>query len=158
MNVLYQCPECGSRLFAAPGGTKLKCAQHTESVMEQMEEYNGPDFLNVDEKGKTKSKDIILPGNGRVTAGGGSVEFNAGDLPADSELPMLRELYEEIAGVPCDRRWSVVTIKEQIKEAAQHANIETVPEKEVKPADVDMTNQSVQEVDTIPEPSTPEDK
>lgn len=154
MNVLYLCPECGSRLFAAPGGTKLHCAKHTEAIMEQAEEYTGPDFLNIDEKGKTKSKDIILPGNGRITAGGGSVEFNEGDLPADVELPMLRELYEEVTGLSCDRRWSTITIKEQIKQAAQERNVEVVPEEEPEP---DMANQSVQEVDTIPEPTQPED-
>lgn len=110
MNVEYRCPDCGGRLFAPPGGTKLHCPRHQESIYIEVEEYHGPDFLNVDEEGRTKSKDVILPGNTRQSK---EAEHPV-EVPADVELGLYRAMYEDLTGEQVDKRWSVATIKEQL--------------------------------------------
>lgn len=62
-NVLYVCPEmvqtaegpvqCKTRLFDMPRGgkgakAKLKCRHHTDTLLEQAEDYGGPNFKYID--------------------------------------------------------------------------------------------------------------
>lgn len=53
MNVEYKCPECGSRGFFVPKGTPgwlpYKCRIHTDTLMEQVENFEGPNFAFLDE-------------------------------------------------------------------------------------------------------------
>lgn len=50
-NVEYRCPNCQSRLFAEPGGTRLRCPR-CDIRYEQTEEFSGENkFAFKDEKG-----------------------------------------------------------------------------------------------------------
>lgn len=105
MNVLYQCPTCSNRLFAKPGGTNLHCSRHPDTLFEQVEEYNGPDYLNKDEQGKTKSRDIVGPGNERL---------GHDDTP-EAKMNQLREDYRrESHGLVADKRWGEARIRDEI--------------------------------------------
>lgn len=107
-NVLYVCAneKCQGRLFAAPGGTKLKCRHHPDDGYVQAEEYNGPDYLNIDEQGKTKSRDIVGPGNERLGHDDGSPE---------AVMNRLREDYRrESRGLVADKRWGEARLKDEI--------------------------------------------
>jgi hypothetical protein len=41
-NVEYRCPQCNSRLFAAPGGTRMRCPK-CDQRFEQHENFQGED-------------------------------------------------------------------------------------------------------------------
>lgn len=151
MNVEYRCPDCGGRLFAPPGGTKLHCPRHTESIYIEVEEYHGPDFLHIDEEGKTQSKDLILAGNARDVPGETSVPEVVVVSPEDMELEAYRTMYESLTNSPVDKRWNVATIQEELKlfmlPTIATAEVETKEEGDgMVPSDID---------DTVTEPSTP---
>lgn len=111
-NVEYRCPICQSRLFAAPGGTKLKCPRHTEQVYVQVEAYDGPDFLYIDETGKTVSSDKIGPQNERQSiADRGEITVDP-----DAELVATRQLYENMTGEAADKRWGSARIRDELQE------------------------------------------
>lgn len=140
-NVLYTCsgtkdpehPEdsdCGSRLFAAPGGSSAKCRHHPEGKYVQREDAPGILFTYTDQKGKgagegakaispSGTKPIgdvnakgVAPLPARVTAMGDNDVNEAGkiitvvdpdDLPTD--LRGLRQAYELVFGEAADRRF-----------------------------------------------------
>lgn len=105
-NVLYLCPErestgCSSRLFDAPGGTKIRCHLHPDKVMEQAEEWLGATYAYTD------------PGAGKVPVQMGSeIDQPLRDTskPADpveteeQKVERLREEFKELTGDYPDRR------------------------------------------------------
>lgn len=111
-NVEYRCPICQARLFAAPGGTKLKCPRHTEQLFMQVEEYDGPDFLYVDEQGNTVSSDLIGKHNDRTSI----VDRGEITVNPDAELIATRTLYRTICGMNPDMRWGVGRINDEMRE------------------------------------------
>lgn len=125
MNVEYVCENrpagCGTRIFAPPGGTRLKCRHHAEAKMVQTEETTAPDFLWVEEDGKTRSKDIIKPdGEGNMTRRMRAEPIVDRDAPPDPILVMeqvtWRNAYEAETGLEVDKRWGVPRIQEELME------------------------------------------
>lgn len=123
-NVLYMCPKCGARLFAAPGGTPIHCPNHPDQLFIQQEEYGGPSFAQ-------KPDDTI---DGVMTHGidpssthviHASVESH--EMTSDELRDFYREQYERVAGVRPDMRWGNDRLKEEI-EAAEGKRSEDDPE------------------------------
>lgn len=126
MNVEYQCEVCGNRIFAPPGGTKLHCRHHQEAAMVQTEETTAPDYLWVEEDGKTRSKDIIRKdGDGNNTIRmrpEPTIDRNApGNPMIELELETWRMRYLDITGLSPDMRWGAPRLQEEIVHY-QHEN------------------------------------
>ncbi len=136
MNVLYLCPDggrdCGS-LFAAPGGTSIKCRHHPEAIYQQAEDFGGADFLYVDEDGHTKSHGHV------VTAGVQSTPTQsfhdapppAATVPEEQILIDLRTEYMHVSGRRADMRWKVQRLRDEIvweQEQGMHAQVAPVPQ------------------------------
>jgi hypothetical protein len=110
-NVLYVCPDCGSRLFAPPGGTKLKCVRDPETFYEQIEASQGDEYNYVDESGKPASRVGQTPPN----------------TTANDNLIQLREKYEAVTGHRADLRWKAPRLEEEI-EAEQMTTVDNSDE------------------------------
>lgn len=149
-NVEYRCPHyeddppCPGKLFAPPGGTKLKCRHH-DVVYIQRENPSGPDFFYVDEKGKTQTKDKIGPHNERVV--------EEPPIPSEAELIAHRDMYENLTGLEVDKRWGVPRIKDEI--AAHFGTTQTSPEVEGREESEDGPDDTVDP--TTGDPSDPGD-
>lgn len=139
MNVEYRCPTCGARGFFKPGGTKIHCPRHPDTLFEQVEEAKGPDFLNIGLDGKTESQDKILPGNVRQAP-----EPGEQPIPANAELILMRNLYQQLTDEVPDGRWSAETIKSLIAERMGGTKDAVEPEEPTTPGE---------EVESIPEPA-----
>jgi len=164
-NVLYTCGHegCGSRLFAAPGGTKLKCRHHPEDGYIQREDAAGNLFLYTEEKGKvagkgkaagrasgktaigkqTKAKNpiepkVVAPGNVDVNPDGQTV-IDVDALPED--LPGLRRVYEQVFGESPDKRFREAKLSTQIKVELERQAEEEAAQRDLPPESDD--NQTV---------------
>lgn len=122
-NVEYRCPhtnkagerDCGNRLFAPPGGTKMQCRHHPENIFVQTEKGSGPDFFFIDEKGKTKSKDQLV-GAEKIRA---ALEGEVGeitDLPPTPGQRLLRNVYYTLTNEEPDPQWNETRLSEEISE------------------------------------------
>lgn len=138
-NVLYTCGHegCGSRLFAAPGGTKLKCRHHPEDGYIQREDAAGNLFTYTEEKGKSAGKGaaagrasgkkalgkktkavkpiepkVVAPGNIDVNPDG-TIVVDIDALPED--LTGLRQVYQQVFGELADKRFGTIKLTTRIK-------------------------------------------
>lgn len=122
-NVEYRCShtnesgnrDCGNKLFALPGGTKLRCRHHDVPFV-QTEEGRGPDFLFVDEEGKTKSKDAIVGEEKIRVAREDEVKGEVADLAPTGEQVILRGVYQSLTGNIPDLRWGPARLRDEIEE------------------------------------------
>lgn len=129
-NVLYKCPTCGSRMFGAPGGTKLHCPHHPDTLYIQVEQYVGPNFEFVDPdqgRGHTATGVLTDPTLKNIT----TVRKTVREEVSDQEVKeRLRRRYEELYKERPDMRWGpnklrrLVTIKEEELEAKVKAEFE----------------------------------
>lgn len=174
-NVLYTCPgthdpeakdfdadntDCGARLFAAPGGTKIKCRHHAEAKFIQRED--GPEnlFLYTEDKGKAAGKGKVsgregtalgtplaraeIPKTEKVTLPGsdvnpdGTVVFDPHDLPEDV-IP-LRAIYEQVFGYDgsLDKRWGAPTLTTKIQVELERQAAEEEAQQEAQKADSEI--------------------
>ena len=150
-NVLYRCPHgmetieddegnvthifnCPSKLFAVPGRAKIQCHRHSDTFYVQVEQASGPDFLFVDEDGKTKSSDIILPGS----AHGDSAARVAPEPDKDTEpgpdnvtvADMLgaRTAYRMLTGNEADGRWGLKRIQDEVEAIMAERGLGELPD------------------------------
>ena len=115
MNVEYRCPECGSRLAAAPGGTTRPCVKDpAHGIYIQVEDYNGPDFFNIDDQGNTRSQ-------GHVQTGGvqrlpvAAYHKPKPSVEESEDLDQARARYIRETGLRPDGRWGVERVRNEIK-------------------------------------------
>lgn len=119
-NVKYSCPEggdnCGT-LFAAPGGTTIKCRWHPEAVYQQVEEFGGADSLYVDDAGHTKSQGhVVTPGVESTPQQAFTEPAPPTDtVPQEQIILDLRAEYKHITGEEADKRWAEKTLREEIE-------------------------------------------
>lgn len=114
-NVLYQCPICKLRLFAAPGGTALKCVNHTDQVYQQVEDYQGPNFAYKDEGDTDPRKTgVITPGAQTVTPV--VKEVRLPEMSEDELKEYYRKQYALVSnGDTPDKRWGIPRLKDEIE-------------------------------------------
>lgn len=124
MNVEYKCPECGSRLFAVPKGTpgwiQYKCRLHTDTNMEQVEEFLGPNFAYVDEDEINPSKtgvQTIGTTASRITPAEEVVKkLLSPEDAAKAELEHLRRMYGQVtAGKKPHSQWKAPRLRKEIE-------------------------------------------
>lgn len=108
-SVLYTCTQ-GCRLFAEPGGTRLRCHQHDERFKQQ-EDASGLDVIFVDEQ---QIKHIPNPD-----------EHAAATLPADEAKEYLRLRYQKLTGEIPDGRLGVDSLLEMVQNASPPLSIDT---------------------------------
>lgn len=172
-NVEYKCPhtttttvdgeevevrDCGNRHFALPGGTKLKCRLHDMEYV-QTEVSNAPDFLNIEEDGRTKSKDKLVGQEKLRVPGGDEPVGEAAVLPADAEQLIMRGMYKRVVGEDPDMRWGAGRIKDEIDEYVESLKpVDPEPEPEIAgvsseqpESDNDAGEQDEQEPEIPPE-------
>lgn len=111
---------CGTRIMALASGTNLKCRLHPDAGLENVEEQRGPDFLNVEEGGRTRSKDtILLDSEGNPTIRVVPEPKIDRDAPPNPTLVMeqtvWREAYLAAVGESADLRWGVPRIQEELQ-------------------------------------------
>lgn len=163
-NVLYRCPfgmetveddegivtnifHCGSKLFAAPGRTKVQCHRHPDTYYIQVEQASGPDFLFVDEDGKTRSKDAILgEGAASVTVGRAAPEPDPNAEPGPSnvllgDLMAARAAYRMLTGGEADGRWGLGRIQGEVEAIMEERGM-TLPDTEEESAGVGNSNET----------------
>lgn len=116
-NVLYKCPQCGSRLFAAPGGTRMRCPRH-DMPYEQQEEFQGKDFSFIDEKG--------------ITHHSNPDEVALATMSTSKAKEYLRNRYESITGKRPDLRWGPETLLEEIQKLLPQPAIDGLEPETVK--------------------------
>lgn len=113
-NVEYRCPNCNGRLFAAPGGTRMRCPKCDQGY-QQTEDFQGVDRYSFrDEAGKVH----ITNPDERFVA----------EHDEEESRSYLRERYMEVSGERWDGRWKTDTLLEKIQEKLneQHPlNIDT---------------------------------
>lgn len=76
---------CGSKVFAAPGGTRLTCPQHTRTYT-QVEEFNGPLFEYIDDQGKVHHR--VTGVRGDAVLGDGSVRQDMTTVSGQATVPV----------------------------------------------------------------------
>jgi len=124
MNVEFRCShvnseglrDCGSRLFALPGTKGKYCRTHPESLYVQTEEGKGPDFLFINEDGKTKSKDMLVGETKERAAKEGEVKGQVEEIAPTGEQVILRGVYRNLTGQLPDLRWGVARLNDEIKD------------------------------------------
>lgn len=111
-NVEYKCPVCGSRLFAIPGGTRLRCPKD-DVPYEQTEFLPGADRFNFkDDKGKVHVANEF--------------ERNVKAMSDKDAKQYMREEWRKLTGSSADGRWSNDTLFEEIQKLRQDKNPLTV--------------------------------
>lgn len=179
-NVLYRCPHgmetitdeddvvtnifhCGAKLFAAPGRTKIQCHRHPDTYYIQVEQASGPDFLFVDEDGKTKSKDVILgEGAASVSVARAAAEPDPNAEPGPSnvlagDLMAARSAYRMLTGEEADGRWGLARIQGEVDAMMEERGL-SKPEDEGESAGVGNLDETGEddETDSEPEPENEE--
>lgn len=151
MNVLYVCPKCGARLFAPPGGTPMKCITHTDTKYQQVEAYNGPDGLFVDESGTTRSRGHINPQGQPVKNQPKPIYLqDHSDILKDGSMDQLRALYLKAAREAAPKTWGKSRLVEEIKAAIEARAKEAV----IEETNDDLTeDQAEKEMDNVIEVS-----
>jgi hypothetical protein len=84
----------------------------------QTEEGTGPDYLFVDDKGKTKSRDTLTADKLRAADEGASIG-EVVQVAATGEQIILRGVYETLAGEKPDLRWGVARLRDEIADWKQ---------------------------------------
>lgn len=129
--VEYRCPVCGHRLFAEPNSPiKYQCPNvgiemtngelHPEAIVEQKEEYIGPNFLHkaVGENDPTKTG-VITPGiggEGASTTTPVLIRSQPKVLTPEEELEELRNFWFRLTGTQADRRLKAATLRQEIED------------------------------------------
>lgn len=130
-NVEYRCPhvnpetqtrDCGNRHFAPPGGTKYRCRHHDVEFV-QTEEGKGPDFLFIEEDGRTKSQDAVLADKTRAVAED-RVVGEAHVVPPTGEQVILRDMYVSLTGEQPDLRWGPTRLRQEIADWKEQFTME----------------------------------
>lgn len=124
----------------------------------QVEEYDGPDFIYIDEEGHTASSDVIGKHNERTSI----VDRGEITVDPDAELIATRQLYLSITAMNPDMRWGVARIQDEMREFLTEQADSTggddgqEGEAEVVPDDVDDTLADAPNGETPSDPSEPE--
>lgn len=131
MNVEWRCPDCGSRGFFPPKGTPgwlpYKCRIHTDTLMEQVEEFEGPNFAYLDEDevnpGKTGVQTLgVNPA--RVTPPDEVVKKLLDPEAAErAELEHLQRQYTQVTvGKQPHKQWKAPRLRKEIELEEQRLN------------------------------------
>lgn len=131
-NVEYKCPECGSRLFAAPGGTNLHCPRHSDTKYVQVEEYHGPNFEYVDPaqgKGSKATGIQTDPGLMNIKTVNKKVRVEESD---ENILRRLRNRYTTLYNERPDMRWGIPRLRGYVAEREKELEAKTKAEFEAK--------------------------
>lgn len=128
MNVMHQCPLCLRRYFLPPGNPfNMHCTIHTETELNQMEEFAGPNFAYKDEGEVDPSK------TGVRTVGAMqkniTVVRDAPPVPLEEEqiLRELRTMYERVTEEKVDKRWGIPRLRKEIEECERVRGEELEP-------------------------------
>lgn len=117
-SVLYLCPEreatgCSSRLFDKPGGTKIRCHNHPDKVMEQAEAWQGATYAfqdpGADVKPEQNAAKIEQPLR----------EPAVKELTEEEKLDAAREEFRSLTGDYPDRRLGIRRLEEAVAELRQ---------------------------------------
>lgn len=131
MSVLFLCPECKSRLFAEPEGSPgfipYKCRIHTDTLMEQAEVFQGPNFqfLDEDEIDPRKTGVQTFGTNAsRITPAPDVVEkLLDPEAAAQVELEHLRRQYATVtSGKKPHSQWKAPRLRKEIELEEQRLN------------------------------------
>lgn len=131
MNVEWRCPDCGSRGFFPPKGTPgwlpYKCRLHTDTLMVQIENFEGPNFayLDEDEVNPDKTGVQTLGVNpSRVTPSADVVkELLDPEAAKQVELEHLRDMYKQVTtGKPPHSQWGAPRLRKEIEQEEQRLN------------------------------------
>lgn len=116
-NVEYRCPTCGTRLFAAPGGTRIRCPK-CQGPYEQHEFPGGTDAFNFKD-----SHGVVAYSN--------PVEHKLSLLVDDTaKKEFLTEEYnksaQKLGKKRADGRWNVDTLLEEYQKLQDELNPLTI--------------------------------
>lgn len=104
-NVEYRCPTCRSRLFAAPGGTRMRCPR-CDQVYQQNEFPGGVDRFNFkDEKGEEHVAN--------------EWERKVDSMDDQEKRDFLREEYQRLTGSKADGRLGADSLYEEVQKIRQ---------------------------------------
>lgn len=124
MSVLFECPECKSRLFAEPKGSPgfipYKCRIHTDTLMEQAEDFAGPNFQYLDEDEINPDKTGVQTFGttaSRITPAADFVEkLLDPEAAAAAELEHLRNQYTTVTnGKKPHSQWKGPRLRKEIE-------------------------------------------
>ena len=131
MNVEYQCPICHSRGFFEANRPIYKCHIHTDTIMEQVEFFNGPNFTFKDEGDKDPNKTGILtmgadPQNIAIVRNTPTTTT----MSDEAKLVHLRDMYERVTGHPADRRWGIERLTKEVESFEYDQGVKLEPHEE----------------------------
>jgi hypothetical protein len=144
-HVEYRCPHCLMRHFGPPGGTTMKCIRHKDTVLVQIEDYNGPDFRLVDPIGDMGGGDHTKTGH-IVTQGADSRSVPKRKVNYDPILEVgdkttLQTIYFKEAGEKADGRWKKETLVKKIERLRQIKTDRIAEEHRYQRAKIEADNQ-----------------
>lgn len=138
-NVEYRCPTrfktgCGSKMFGAPGGTRLKCTRH-DVLYEQTEFYAGASFEFIeDDNGKSRTGTATHVRTHQPTSDFPDILKNIKDAPVvnvhvveDAKVitARLRQRYYDLYHNKADKRWGDKRLRSEITRKEQELEVES---------------------------------